>query len=183
MATRVETPEGFDQLNVIIPKVLEDKNQYAIVRRVCSDGEALPDQFIHHETIWFKLCSVDGVLEAVLKKGSNMKYTVKWQNYCNESQTVWKRKGEVTFNLVHVDSLAPSRRNSISSIDAASTVFSSCFDSALTGLNGSPIRIRPELREMPENRPYLMNSPSCLNYSSNESFQNKQFVGAPTNEN
>jgi len=178
----IETPAGFDQVNVIIPDVFENEDQFAIVRRVCSDGEALPDQFIQQEAKEFRLCSVDGNVLAVLRKGSNMKHKVTWQNYCSGSQIVWKRKGEVTFNLVHVDSLAASSRNSISSIDTSSTVFGSCFDSSLVGLNGLPMRISPELRAMPEDRPYLMNSPSCLNYSPNESFQNKQSVGTSTNE-
>jgi len=181
----IETPSGLDQVNVIIPTTAENGFQYAIVRRVCSDGDALPDQFIHQEPTKFTLCSADGNVEAVLRKGSSMKHTVKWQNYLNGSQTVWRRKGEVTFNLVHVDSLAASRRNSLSSIEGTSTVFSSVCDSALTSPNGLPMRIRPELLQqsfMVENRHDLKNNLSCLSCTPNNNFKNNMCVGAPTYE-
>jgi len=42
----IETEAGIDQVSVIIPAVSEEE-QYAIVRSVCNDGEALPDQFIY----------------------------------------------------------------------------------------------------------------------------------------
>jgi len=177
----VETPAGLDHVSVIIPAFSENEDQYAIVRRVCRDGDALPDQFIHREPTEFTLCSMDGSVEAVLRKGSNMKKTVKWQNYFNDSQTVWRRKGEVTFNFVPVDLLAASRRNSFSSIEVASTVFSGAYDSAMAGPNGLPACIKPELFQQSataENRP----SSSSLGYTSNVSFQNKQCVGEPTNE-
>merc|ERR1719397_632584 len=74
----IETPGEPDQISVIVPCVTAEEEQYAIVRRVCNDGEALPDQFIYQEPTWFKLCAVNGNLEAFLWKGSNMKYTVTW---------------------------------------------------------------------------------------------------------
>jgi len=181
----IDTPEGLDHVNVIIPTLAENEVQYAIVRQVCSDGDALPDKFIHETPIEFTLCSVDGNVEAVLKKGSNMKHTVNWQNYSNGSQTIWRRKAEVTFNLVHVDSLAPSRRNSFSSIDAASTVDSSVCGSTLIDPYGLPMRIRPELLQqsvVEENKPDLMNRPFCKSYTPNDSFENKLRVLEPTNE-
>merc|ERR1719193_3091441 len=103
-----------------------------------------------------------------------MKHTVKWQNSHNGVQTVWRRKGEVTFNLVSVDSLAPSRRNSISSVATGSTALSSCVNSPLIDPNGMPMQIRPELLQqcsVPQSRPILMSTPSCGSYASNESYQ------------
>jgi len=170
----IETAGGQDQVNVIVPTVSENEEQYAIVRRVCSDGEALPDQFIYQEPNRFTLCSVNGNVEAEMRRGCNMKHTVKWQNSHSGVQTVWRRKGEVTFNLVSVDSLAPSRRNSISSVATASTALSSCVNSPFVGSNSMPMQIRPELLQesgFANSRPILMSTPSCGSYASNESFQ------------
>jgi len=75
----VETPVGSDQVSVFVPTVPEGEQQYAIVRRVCSDGEALPDQVIHQEPHQFTLRTVDSLennIEAVFIRGSNMKYAV-----------------------------------------------------------------------------------------------------------
>jgi len=105
-----------------------------------------------------------------------MKHTVKWENVVDRSQIVWRRKGEVTFNLVSADSLAPSRRNSISSVG---TAFSSCVSSPLIGPNGVPMNIRPELLQQnvaPRNRPQLLNGYSndshVSNVSSNQHMDN-----------
>jgi len=170
----IETPAGQDQVSVIVPTLSENEEQYAIVRIVCSDGEALPDQFIYQEQNRFTLCSVNGDVDAELRRGCNMKHTVKWENVHNGSQIVWRRKGEVTFNLVSVDSLAPSRRNSISSVGTGSTALSSCVNSPLIDPNGMPMQIRPELLQhcnVPQSRPILMSTPSCGSFASNESFQ------------
>jgi len=168
----VETSEGQDQVNVIVPILAEGETQYAIVRRVCSDGEALPDQFIYQEPTQFTLCSVGPVrdnVEAVLMRGINMKYTVKWENIVDGSQTVWRRKGEVTFNLVSADSLASSRRNSISSVG---TALSSCVNVPLIGPNGMPMNIRPELLQhnsVAQNSPLLAHGLSSDSLLSNVS--------------
>jgi len=171
----IETPAGQDQVSVIVPTLSENEVQYAIVRIVCSDGEALPDQFIYQEPDRFTLCSVNGNVDAELRRGCNMKHTVKWENTHNGSQIVWRRKGEVTFNLVSVDSLASSRRNSISSVATASTVLSSCVNSPLMGPNRMPMQIRPELLQHNaasfQCRPTLMSTPSGGSCVSNESFQ------------
>jgi len=174
----VETPAGQDQINVIVPALADAEKQYAIVRRVCSDGEALPDQFIHQELTQFTLCSVSPMGEnvvAVFRRGSSMKHTVKWENV-DRSQTVWRRKGDVSFNLVSADSLAPSRRNSISSVG---TAFSSCVNSPLVGPNGIPMNIRPELLQQnvaPQNRPQLShgysNDSHLSTVSSNQTMDN-----------
>jgi len=170
----IETPAGQDQVSVIVPTVSESEVPYAIVRRVCSDGEALPDQFIYQEENRFTLCSVNGNVDAELRRGSNMKHTVKWENSLNGRQIVWRRKGEVTFNLVSADSLTSSRRNSISSVTTASTAISSCVNSPLVGPHGMPMQIRPELLQqsgLSQSRPTLASTPFLGSYASNESFQ------------
>jgi len=171
----IESPAGCDQVCVIVPDLADDTEQYAIVRRVCSDGEALPDQFIYQEPARFTLCSVDGKIEAVMMKGSNMKHSVKWQKVEDGGFTVWRRKGEVTFNLVHVESL--SRRNSI--ISTASSGVSNVVDSPIIGADGIAMRIRPELLQqqlMQDRRPVLVNTSSCGSYASNDSFPGNQSV-------
>jgi len=165
----IETLAGQDQVSVIVPTVSENELPYAIVRRVCSDGEALPDQFIYQEPNRFTLCSVDGNVDAELRRGSNMKHTITWENSHNGSPIVWRRKGEVTFNLVSVDTLTSSRRNSISSVATASTAVSN-VNSPLIDLNGMPMQIRPELLQqsaLSQSTPSLMNTPS---FGSNENF-------------
>jgi len=180
----VEMSAGQDQINVIVPALADGEKQYAIVRRVCSDGEALPDQFIYQEPTQFTLCSVSPMGEnvvAVFRRGSSMKHTVKWENVVDRSQIVWRRKGEVTFNLVSADSLAPSRRNSISSVG---TVYSSCVNSPLIGSNGVPMNIRPELLQQnvaPHNRPLLSHGYSNDSHVSNvSSDQNMDNMSQPT---
>jgi len=182
----VETSDGQDQVNVIVPTLADVEKQYAIVRRVCSDGEALPDQFIYQEPTQFTLCSVSPMGEnvvAVFRRGSSMKHTVKWENVLDRSQIVWRRKGEVTFNLVSANSLVPSRRNSISSVG---TAFSSCVNSPLIGPNGMPMNIRPELLQQsvaPQNRPVLAHGYSSDSHISNvSSDQNMVNVHQPNGE-
>jgi len=141
----VETPVGSDQVSVFVPRVPEGEEQYAIVRRVCSDGEALPDQVIYQEPHQFTLHTVDSVenkVEAVFIRGSNMRYGVNWVNLVNGGYTVWRRKGEVTFNLVNVESLASSRRHSIGSIGSA---LSSSLYTPTVVSNGMTMKIRSEL--------------------------------------
>merc|ERR1719187_2643296 len=111
-----------------------------------------------------------------------MKHTVKWENV-DRSQTVWRRKGDVSFNLVSADSLAPSRRNSISSVG---TAFSSCVNSPLIGPNGMPMNIRPELLQhnvAQQNRPVLGHGYSNDSHVSNvSSDQNMVNVNQPNGE-
>jgi len=182
----VETSDGQDQISVIVPTLADVEKQYAIVRRVCSDGEALPDQFIYQEPTQFTLCSVSPMGEnvvAVFRRGSSMKHTVKWDNIVDRSQIVWRRKGEVTFNLVSADSLAPSRRNSISSVG---TALSSCVNSPLIAPNGMPMSIRPELLQQnvaPQNRPKLAHGYSSDSHASNvSSDQNMDNVNQSNSE-
>jgi len=170
----IETPAGLDQVSVIVPTLAEGDEPYAIVRRVCSDGEALPDQFIYQEPDRFILCSVNGNVEAEFRRGSNMKLIVTWDNLFNGRQTVWRRKGEVTFNLVSAESLTTSRRNSLSSLATASTTISSAGNSSFVGPNGMPMHIRPELLQhnsVPESRPYDRNGSSSSKYVSKQGFE------------
>jgi len=179
----VETPDGQDQVSVIVPSIADDVEPYAIVRRICSNGEALADQIIHQETGWFTLCSVDGAIEAVMMKGSNMKCSVRWEDIGGKAATVWRRKGDVTFNLVQVDSLGTSRRNSVSTI--ASSMRSSSARSNLIGVSetlspstGSssvsppisvPNSIPPGIHYQNYISPVgpMMFNPSCTSYASN----------------
>jgi len=106
---KVETSEGQAQVSVIVASEGEGVEPYAIVRRSCSDGEALSDKVIYEWPDCFTLCSMDGVIEARMKKGSNMKCTVSWEYVGVRAPTVWRRKGDVIFNLVQVESLQTSR--------------------------------------------------------------------------
>jgi len=172
----IDAPEGQDQISVIVPHVNEVDEQYAIVRRVCSDGEALPDQFIYEKLAMFTLCSADGTEEAVLTKGNNMRHTVEWECPDKESRIVWRRKGEVTFNLVPVDSLTSSRRDSICSMGSSTTGLSSSAVSPGSAPSVLPIHIQPELLQpgfRPNLGPVLMNTPPYESPTSNNNFEEK----------
>jgi len=170
----IDTPEGLDQVSVFVPNLDEEDEQYALVRRVCSDGEALPDQFVYEKLAMFILCSADGTEEAFLRKGSNMRHTVTWKFPNNGSQIVWRRKGDVTFTLVHVDSLTSSGRSSISSIGSSTTGSSYSSGSKGSAHNGIPIYIRPELLH----QGYILNSglahTICPAYESQASHSSQQ---------
>jgi len=143
----IQTPSGVDKVSVIVPDLSEIEKPYAIVRRVCADGEALPDQFIYEEQLCFSLCSVEREVYALMPKGINMKYSVKW-NLKDGGEIIWKRK-EVVFSLVSVDSLSCcSRRNSINSL--YSTTSTSAVSHPMDTHDRDGIRnlIRPELRQM-----------------------------------
>jgi len=115
----METSSGYVQVSVILPNVSGQVEQYAIAHRVSSNGKALPDQYMYDETSWFTLKSSTGNLVGSFRKGSNMKHSVKWWNSNDESCIIWRRKGNVTFNLFQVDPKV--RRNSISSVRTVST--------------------------------------------------------------
>jgi len=172
----IETPEGRVEVSVILPKVDEHEEQYAKVNLVSSDGKALSEKFIYHELSWFKLCSANRKLEGVLMEGSNMKHTVEWWNADDESWIVWRRKGNVTFNLVQVD--PNSRRNSISSVCTVSTSAPVAYsiDTSTVCSDENPMRIRTELLQ--PRKPVFINRtsngsyspPSCLQSNSNNIF-------------
>jgi len=110
----VETPQGKAQVSVIVSDKDDGVEPYAIVRRSCS-GEALSDKIIREEPGRFTLWSNEAV-EATLMKGSNMKCSVEWNDVGSGAPIVWRRKGEVTFNFVQVESLQRSSQNSVSTI-------------------------------------------------------------------
>jgi len=107
----VKTPEGQAQVSVIEPSRYDGVKPYAIVRRSSSDGEALSDKEIHEEPDQFTLCSMDGTIEGTLRKGCNIKSSVRWVGVSGGASTIWERKGEVIFKLVQVDSLHSRRLN------------------------------------------------------------------------
>jgi len=144
----IQTPSGVDNLSVIVPDATAIEKPYAIVRRVCDDGEALPDQFIYEEQLCFSLCSTEREVYGWLPKGVNMKYSVKW-SLKNGSEVTWRRTKEVVFSLVSVDSLSCcSRRNSINSMYSATST--SCVSHTIDNQDQDGVRnlIRPELRQM-----------------------------------
>jgi len=175
----IDTPGGPDQVSVFVPNLDEEDEQYALVRRVCSDGEALPDQFVNEKVAMFTLCSADGTEEAFLRKGNNMRHTVTWKCPNNGSQIVWRRKGDVTFSLVQVDSLTSSVRSSISSIGSSTTGSSYSSGSNGSTYNGIPIYIRPELLHQgyfPNPGPALT---ICSAYQSQASLSSQQKLNSP----
>jgi len=130
-----------EQIQIVLAG--EGDQQYAVVRRVCSGAEDVPDQLIYEEDTRFTLCLLDGYVEAVMLKGGNMKHSVTW--YTNKgTRIVWQRIGEVIFKLVNTPPL--SRRNSITSDSGASTSVG-LSEVASTDLS---MRIRPELRQSKE---------------------------------
>jgi len=185
----VEVPSGgIDRINVIVPRVPDGERPHAIVRQVCNDCEALPDQFIYEEISCFNLCSTDGHVEGVMVKGMNMKYHVEW-TMNDGSKTIWKRNGKVVFNLVSVDSLVPpsSRRGSISSVCSLSSIMSNSvgpheLDTNHHGVLGlSGYNIRPELRRNNSfpgysdlRRDYISNPPSVVSSVVSEADERQQ---------
>jgi len=141
----IETSAEGIQINVIVPQSSDQEDHYAVVQRFSSDGKALVEQRIYEEPFWFTLKSVHGNLEGVFRKGSNMKQSVIWQNSDGENITVWRRKGEVTFNLVAVEPKV--RRSSISSVRTVSTSPSATqpVDTPMQGYEDIPMLSGSEL--------------------------------------
>jgi len=139
----IDSISGTDFLTVIVPETNEMKQPYAIVRRVCDDGEALPDQFIYEEQMRFILRDAKGNVVAMMPKGINMKHNIKWE-LRDGREALWRRSGDVCFSLVSVDALSScSRRNSISSVYSTTpSVLCNSLDNADQGIRGV---IRPEL--------------------------------------
>lgn len=126
-----------------MPEVSDVEQQYAIVRRVCDDGEALPDQFIYEEQLRFTLCSTDGKMNAMMPKGINMKHSVKWEKR-DGGEVIWRRIGKVVFSLVSVEAL--SRRNSMSSVYSTASSAFLCNSIDAQDIENVRHQIRPELR-------------------------------------
>jgi len=173
----IETSEGRVQVSVIMAKVSDQEKQYAVVHRVSNNGNSLADKFIHSELSGFNLCSADGNVEGVFMKGSSMKHSVNWWNAITESWTIWRRKGNVKFNLVQVE--PSSRRNSLSSVCTVSTspIVPYSKDKPIAGSDENHMRIRPELLQQrtpvrtPVRRPAFLDTPSSKSYSATKSLQ------------
>lgn len=173
----VDVAAGVDRINVIISTVPEGEHSFAIVRQVCSDGEALPDQFIYEDMMRFNLCSTDNSRVGVMMKGMNMKYRVEW-SMVDGSKTIWRRSGDVVFNLVSVDSLVPSRRGSMSSVTSMSSLLSNGPEDKHHHLPGL-LEIRPELlRDFPrykdQRRDFISNPPSVISSTDESHLQQRR---------
>jgi len=170
----IETSDGIVQVTVILPEVGEHQEQYAKVQLVSTHENALAEKFIYNELCNFKLCSANNMIEGILRKGSNMKHSVQWWNPENQTYTVWRRKGDVTFNLVQVG--ANSRRNSLSSVCTLSTCPIMPYhpiDATTIDSDGSTMGIRSELLQQ--------RLPISLNHSSGGHFS--QAVNLQSNPN
>jgi len=163
---KIDSPTGCDHVSLIVPEVSEIAQPYAIVRRVCDDGEALPDQFIYEEKLRFTMCTTDGNVVAMMPKGINMKHCVKWEKK-DGSEVIWRRTGEVVFSLVSVGAFSNcSRRNSISSAysTASSAIYSNSVDTQ--DINVHP-PMRPELRYLCNNKPVFTPRKTCTLIEAN----------------
>jgi len=169
----IETSNGIVQISVILPEVGEHQEQYAKVQLVSTHGNALAEKFIYNEPFCFKLCSANNEVEGILRKGSNMKHSVEWWNAENQTYTVWRRKGNVTFNLVQVET--NSRRNSLSSVCTVSTcqIIPYPIDATTIESDESTMGIRSELLQQ--------RWPVSLNHSSGGHFS--QAVNLQSNPN
>jgi len=140
----IETLAAPDQVTVFVTRVREGSEQYAIVRRICGNGDALHDQFIYQESTHFILCSWNGNVEAFLMKGSKISHSVMWEDADDGTLNVWWRKEKISSNLVHVDSLTSSLRNSACSAGSSTDV--SCgIETRGLGLSILPHAVQPEL--------------------------------------
>merc|ERR1719285_1189500 len=84
-------------IHVIIPEpsALEGKH-YGVVRSICNDGDALPDQFLYEEHAQFTLCSTSGV-EATISKGVDVKHSAMWRLINGVNMSVWIRATKAIF--------------------------------------------------------------------------------------
>jgi len=141
----IDSPSGCDHVSLIMPEISEIEQPYAIVRRVCDDGEALPDQFIYEEKLRFTMRTADGKVIAMMPKGINMKHFVKWEKK-DGSEVIWRRTGDLVFSLVPVGALSScSRRNSISSVYSTASSSIYCNSMNTQDINVHHL-VRPELR-------------------------------------
>jgi len=165
----IRTLIGWDQVSVIVPKGREGWKQYAIVRRICSSGDELPEWCIYQESTGFILCCLKGNLKAVLVGGTDMNNFLKWRDVHDGTLSVWWRKENITFNHLRVDSLKLSRRTSICGAGPSSEV-SSSVDIPGLGASTSPFGIQPGESYCPQIRPIPnKKTPS----TANQGFQRK----------
>jgi len=126
----------------------KDDQQYGIVQRSFPLSENITNDYIYEEDSRFTLCAQTGGLKAIMLKGVNMKICVTWYT-SDGSQIVWRRKGNVSFNLVH-STPNTSRRNSIvSTCSRISSVETSV--GSVQALSQGNKRIPPEKQPWSEN--------------------------------
>jgi len=107
------------------------EQQHATVRWINRGRERFPDKYIFEDLTQFYLCSKDGVTEAVMVKGMNVKVSVEWI-MTDGFKWKWRRSGDFVCDMGSVNSLdLNSRRGSYSSV--VSSVGSSVF-----GWNNEP---------------------------------------------
>jgi len=141
------TEGGPVQITVTVPKVAATEKQYAIVKRVSSDGNVLDDQLIYMKPFNFVLCSVHGVVEAVMRRGINMKQLITWENSADGVQVVWRRKGEVTFDLVKIESVThPNIISGFSTVSSTTITnrLENCDESLSITVNQKSLNIQKE---------------------------------------
>jgi len=167
----MDTSAGPMQIQVILPEVPEQEDQYAIAHRVNNDGKVLDDLCIYEEPSCFTLTSASGKVQGILRKGCNMKHSITWQNYDDDTYIVWRRKGKVKFNIVQVE---PKRRNSICSVRTVSTspILTQSIDTPMVGGDDNPVPILPEL--LHQRAPVFVHlQPKGQHSSTNDSFHSQ----------
>merc|ERR1719233_2202228 len=86
------------RIQVIIPEPTDpDGKHYGVVRSICNDGEALPDQFLFEEYSQFTLCSTSGCVEATISKGVDVKHSAMWRLPNKVNMLVWIRATKTIF--------------------------------------------------------------------------------------
>jgi len=86
------------RIQVIIPEPTDpDGKHYGVVRSICNDGEALPDQFLYEEYSQFNLCSTPGCVEAIISKGEDVKHSAMWRLTNGLNMSVWIRATKTIF--------------------------------------------------------------------------------------
>jgi len=111
----VDVADGVEIVNVFLVETQIGEQQHATVRWINRGRERFPDQYIFEDLTQFKLCSKDGVTEAVMVKGKNIEVSVEWI-ITDGFKWTWRRTGDLEFDMASVNSLDPSsRRCSVSS--------------------------------------------------------------------
>jgi len=86
------------RIQVIIPEPSDpDGKHYGVVRSICNDGDALPDQFLFEEHSQFTLCSTSGCVEATISKGVDVKHSAMWRLPNKVNMLVWIRATKTIF--------------------------------------------------------------------------------------
>jgi len=117
----LEINEGLVYIHVLMP-VKENQSlldsSCTIVRRVSSDGDALPDQLIVEEPNRFALCSLNKSALAYIDKGSNFWNGLTWKAVENECNFFWQRVGHGTIVSPTKFNWSMSQTQQISSLES-----------------------------------------------------------------